>query len=53
MLREFTLNTPQVSLNIAEGPENGPLLVLLHELRNPVRAGGALGVPVLALQHQA
>lgn len=34
MLREFTLITPQVSLNLAEGPENGPLLVLLHGFTN-------------------
>jgi pimeloyl-ACP methyl ester carboxylesterase len=34
MLREFTLPTPQVTLNLAEGPQNGPLLVLLHGFTN-------------------
>ena len=34
MLREFLLETSQVSLNIAEGPASGPLLVLLHGFTN-------------------
>jgi pimeloyl-ACP methyl ester carboxylesterase len=34
MLREFILETDIVSLNIAEGPQNGPLLVLLHGFTN-------------------
>ena len=34
MLREFSFTTPQVSLNLAEGPKNGPLFVLLHGFTN-------------------
>jgi pimeloyl-ACP methyl ester carboxylesterase len=34
MLREFILKTDAVSLNLAEGPHNGPLLVLLHGFTN-------------------
>jgi len=34
MLSEFLLDTPQVSLNVAEGPENGPLLLLFHGFTN-------------------
>lgn len=33
-MREFLLTTNDRSLNIAEGPENGPLLVLLHGFTN-------------------
>jgi non-heme chloroperoxidase len=34
MLREYPLVTDNCSLNVAEGPENGPLLVLLHGFTN-------------------
>ncbi len=34
MLREFSLDTPQVNLNLAGGPANGPLLLLLHGFTN-------------------
>lgn len=34
MLREYALVTPHGSLNIAEGPTNGPLLMLLHGFTN-------------------
>ncbi len=34
MLREFKLEHPQGTLNIAQGPSNGPLLILLHGFTN-------------------
>lgn len=34
MLREFLIDIPQVKLNIAEGPNNGPALLLLHGFTN-------------------
>ena len=34
MLREFTLETPQGNLNLAEGPANDPVLILLHGFTN-------------------
>ena len=34
MLNESTLNTPHGNLNIAQGPSNGPLLILLHGFTN-------------------
>jgi pimeloyl-ACP methyl ester carboxylesterase len=34
MLRESALITPHLTLNLAEGPSNGPLLILLHGFTN-------------------
>lgn len=34
MLREFNLDTPQGTLNLAQGPPNGALLILLHGFTN-------------------
>lgn len=34
LLKENSLPTPQVTLNVAEGPKNGPLLLLLHGFSN-------------------
>jgi pimeloyl-ACP methyl ester carboxylesterase len=33
-MREFPLTTDNLTLNLAEGPQNGPLLVLLHGFTN-------------------
>jgi pimeloyl-ACP methyl ester carboxylesterase len=46
MLREFPLITENCSLNLAEGPENGPLLVLLHGFTNRWQVFNAI-LPVL------
>jgi pimeloyl-ACP methyl ester carboxylesterase len=34
MLHEYTLDSPHGTLNIAQGPPNGPLLILLHGFTN-------------------
>ena len=33
-MREFSLETPSGNLNLAEGPANGPVLILLHGFTN-------------------
>lgn len=34
IMREFSLTTESLTLNLAEGPQNGPLLLLLHGFTN-------------------
>lgn len=39
MLRELRFNTGEVDINYAEGPDNGPALVMLHGGSGSWRSG--------------
>ena len=58
MLRESTLETPPGSLNLAEGPANGPVLILLHGFTNrwqtflPILPGLTKKWQVIAFDHR-
>ncbi|MEJ5225802.1 MAG: alpha/beta fold hydrolase [Anaerolineales bacterium] len=51
MMREFPFDTGTVTLNIAEGPRNGPLLLMLHGFSNRWQTLWPLIEPLSAHYH--